>query len=177
LHNTAKLITLSGSDPDVPVLKLTYTIVAEPTHGSLSGFNPFSNGVTYTPTTGFHGTDSFTFTVSNGVNTSTAAKVTLNVGVGKPTANAQTVSVPHNTATLITLTGSDADTPALTLTFAIGTSPVHGTLSGFNAAKGTVTYTPAANYVGTDSFTFTVSNGTNTSAPASVTLHVASGGA
>jgi hypothetical protein len=176
IHNTAKAITLSGTDPDVPVLPLTYTIVGSPANGTLSGFNPFSNKVTYTPNAGFHGTDSFTFTVSNGTNTSAAAKVTLTVGVGKPVAIAQSVSVPHNTATVITLTGTDADTPALALTFAIAASPTHGTLSGFNAATGKVTYTPDANYVGTDSFTFTVSNGTNVSAPATVTLHVASGG-
>ena len=142
-----------------------------------SGFNPFSNGVTYTPTTNYHGTDSFTFTVSNGTNTSAPATVTLNVAVGTPTAIAQTVAVVHNTSKSITLTGADADNPALPLKFVIATAPANGKLTGFNSSTGAVTYTPNANYTGADSFTFQVSNGTNTSTAAKVTINVSGPGA
>jgi len=175
-HNTAKVITLAGTDPDVPALPLTYTIVTSPAHGMLSGFNPFSPLVTYTPSANYHGADSFTFTVSNGTNTSAPAKVSLTVAVGVPVANAQSVTVIFNTRKAFTLTGSDADTPTLPLTFAIGTSPTHGTLSGLNAATGAVTYTPDTGYLGTDSFTFTVSNGTNRSTAARVSITVSEGG-
>jgi Tol biopolymer transport system component len=48
--------------------------------------------------------------------------------------------------------------------------PQHGTLSG---TPPTVTYTPPANYNGPDSFTYTVSDGVVTSAPATVTLSIA----
>src|SRR5204863_153678 len=48
--------------------------------------------------------------------------------------------------------------------------PAHGTLT-FNS-DGTFTYTPTNNYHGADSFTFTASDGTNTSAPATVSLTV-----
>ncbi len=174
-HNTAKAITLTGSDPNSPPRSLTYAIATNPTNGTLSGFNAATGSVTYTPTAGYHGSDTFTFTVNNGVLTSSAATVTLTVAVGTPTANGQSVSVAHNTAKAITLTGSDADVPALTLTYAIASNPTHGTLSGFNASTGSVTYTPTTGYHGTDSFTFTVSNGTNTSSPATVTLNVAAG--
>ena len=174
-HNTAKAITLTGSDPDSPALPLTYAIVASPTHGTLSGLNAATGAVTYTPTNNFQGKDSFTFTVSNGANTSAPATVTINVAPGVPTANAQTVAVAHNTAASITLTGSDADSPALPLTFAIVTQPAHGTLSGLNPTTGAVTYTPANNFQGKDSFTFKVSNGINTSTAATVTLNVAPG--
>jgi len=52
----------------------------------------------------------------------------------------------------------------------VATQPAHGSLivSGPN-----VTYTPFAGFSGTDTFTFTVFNGTNTSSPATVTLDVA----
>ena len=59
--NTAKAITLAGSD--VENSALTYTIVTQPAHGTLSGTAP---NVTYTPTTGYSGADSFTFRVSDG---------------------------------------------------------------------------------------------------------------
>jgi hypothetical protein len=165
--NTATAITLTGSDSeDNPPLSLTYSIGASPAHGTLSGTAP---NVTYTPTTGYHGSDSFTFTVSNGQNTSAPATITLTVAAGVPTANAQSVSTNENTAKAITLTGSDPDVPPLSLTYSIVTPPAHGTLSG---TAPNVTYTPNAGYYGSDSFTFTVSNGINTSAAATVSLTV-----
>jgi hypothetical protein len=169
--NTTQPITLTGSDPDVPTLTLTYLVGTNPAHGTLSGTAP---NLTYTPNAGFHGADSFTFTVSNGTNTSTAATVTLNVATGTPTANAQSASVNENSSVNLTLTGSDPDVPALPLTFAIvsGQGPAHGSITNFNPATGTLTYTPNANYSGPDSFQFTVSNGTNTSAAATVSLTV-----
>ena len=56
----AKLITLEGVTPGNG--PLTYAIVEEPAHGTLSGTPP---SVTYTPSDGYQGTDRFTFTVSS----------------------------------------------------------------------------------------------------------------
>jgi len=56
----AKLITLKGDTPGNG--PLTYAIVEEPAHGTLSGTPP---SVTYTPADGYQGTDRFTFTVSS----------------------------------------------------------------------------------------------------------------
>jgi hypothetical protein len=175
LHNTSTKITLKGSDPDSPALPLKFAVAANPTHGTLSGLNTATGAVTYTPSANFQGTDTFTFTVSNGTNTSAAATVTLKVSAGTPTAIAKTVTVVLNTKTTITLTGTDPDSPALPLTFSIATKPTHGVLGTLNAATGVVTYTPDAGYKGTDSFTFTVSNGINKSAPATITLDVDGG--
>jgi Bacterial Ig domain/Dockerin type I domain len=165
--NTAQAITLTGSDPDVPPLALTYS-TSTASHGVLSGTAP---NLTYTPNAGYHGADSFTFTVSNGSNTSTPATVSIAVGVGTPTANAQSANVAFNTATPITLTGSDPDVPPLTLTYA-ATAAAHGVVSG---SAPNLTYTPNAGYQGADSFTFTVNNGFNTSTPATVSIVVGIG--
>lgn len=86
---------------------------------------------------------------------------------GEPTANAQSVTTDEDTATAITLTGSDPEGDALT--YAVTRGPSHGTLSG---TAPNLTYTPNANYNGADSFEFTVSDGTNTSAPATVSINV-----
>jgi PKD repeat protein len=88
-----------------------------------------------------------------------------------PVANAQSVSTAKNTAKVITLTGSDAE--GSTLTYALAYRPSHGTLGSVSAA-GVVTYTPGRGYVGTDSFTFTVNDGSLTSAPATVSVTVGS---
>ena len=71
----------------------------------------------------------------------------------------------------MTLGGSDPDIPALPLSY-IYQQPSHGTVTG---TAPNVSYTPTANYQGSDSFTFTASNGTNTSIAASVSLTVAAG--
>ena len=173
--NSVQALTLAATDPDNPALTLTFALGASPAHGALSGFNAATGAVTYTPTTGYTGLDTFTFTASNGTNTSTAATVSLTVATGVPTATAQTVAVTFATAKSITVAGTDPDVPAKTLTFTLGTSPTHGALSGFNSTTGDVTYTPTTGYYGADSFTFTASNDTNTSAAATVTLNVAPG--
>ncbi|HLX62502.1 MAG TPA: Ig-like domain-containing protein [Planctomycetota bacterium] len=89
-----------------------------------------------------------------------------------PLANAQTLSTVENTPLPITLTGSNGNT------FAIATQPANGALSGFVASTGAVTYTPTTGFSGSDSFTFTITNGTKVSPPATISINVlGSGGA
>lgn len=71
-YGIARTITLAGTDADGD--NLTYSVVTSPSHGSLSGTSP---NLTYTPTTGYSGSDSFTFKVSDGTDTSEAAKVSV----------------------------------------------------------------------------------------------------
>lgn len=90
-----------------------------------------------------------------------------------PVANAQSVSTVKNTAKAITLTASDANGDPLT--YIIVSNPAHGALSGTGASR---TYTPAANYVGSDSFTFKANDGHGDSNVATVSITVTdSGGA
>jgi hypothetical protein len=84
-----------------------------------------------------------------------------------PVANPQNISTPQNTSRPLTLTGSDPDGDALT--FSIVTSPAHGTLSG---SPPSVTYAPALDYVGPDSFTFKANDGKVDSAVATVNITV-----
>jgi hypothetical protein len=71
-------------------------------------------------------------------------------------------------AVAITLTGVEAS--ALPLTFAVVDPPLGGELAGEPPA---LTYTPAADFSGTDSFTFVASNGVSTSRPAQVVIEIA----
>ena len=91
------------------------------------------------------------------------------VAAATPTATPQSVTTSQGTPASITLTGSDPNNRALT--YAVVTAPAHGTLSG---TAPSLTYTPTAGYTGPDSFTFTASNGAETSAPATVSLTVGS---
>jgi uncharacterized repeat protein (TIGR03803 family) len=86
----------------------------------------------------------------------------------KPTtlvANAQAVTTTEEVAKAITLSGSGGSP----LTYNIVLQPKNGKITGTGAAR---TYTPNPNFSGTDSFTFVVSMGCVSSAPATVTITV-----
>jgi hypothetical protein len=84
-----------------------------------------------------------------------------------PSGHAQSVSTAEDTALPLVLSGFDPEDGALT--FSIASPPAHGTVSGIASAP---TYQPSANYNGPDSFTFRVSDGQATSAPATVSIAV-----
>ncbi|HEX2687875.1 MAG TPA: Ig-like domain-containing protein [Kofleriaceae bacterium] len=165
VKDTSLPLTLQAGDADGD--PLTFTIVTQPRNGTLSGTAP---NLVYAPALGFIGTDSLGFTVSDGRLTSPNATVTFNVAAMNhaPMATPQAVPATEDTSMTITLAGVDPDGD--TLSFQVQ-SPAHGTVVGFGA---TWTYTPAANYHGSDSFTFTVRDATLTSPSATVTIDVAS---
>ena len=68
---------------------------------------------------------------------------------------------------VITLTGSDPDGD--TLAYALAATTTHGTLGGIAPE---LTYTPDAGFTGDDGFTFTVSDGSAESQPATVLITV-----
>jgi len=69
-------VTLSGADTNIPAAPLTYTITTGPAHGTLSGTAP---NLTYTPATGYFGSDSFQYKVNNGTSDSAIATVSITV--------------------------------------------------------------------------------------------------
>ncbi len=156
-----------GNDTDVENNALTATLVAGPSHGTLS-FNA-DGGFVYTPASNYQGADSFTYKANDGAVDSTTVTVSLAVTAinDTPVAQAQSLTTPEDTALAITLTATDADGD--TLSYTVQGAPTHGTLSGSGA---NLTYTPAANYFGADSFTFVANDGTVDSATATITLDV-----
>src|SRR5439155_1687155 len=55
-EDMAKAITLGGSDVDGDTL--SFAIVGNPAHGTLTGLNPTTGAVTYNPTANYNGADS-----------------------------------------------------------------------------------------------------------------------
>ena len=164
--------TLTASDND-PTDTLTYSIVGTPTHGTISGFDASTGAYTYTPAANYFGSDSFTFKVTDGTVDSNTATISITVNSlnDTPTANADLFSVDEDDFFNGTLTGSDIDVGDV-LTYAIGTGPAHGVISNFDPATGDYTYTPTIGYDGPDLFTFTVNDGTATSAEATINITV-----
>jgi DNA/RNA endonuclease G (NUC1) len=160
----------TDSDGGTPTLES----VGGATNGSVS---IVSGAAVFTPNANYHGTGSFTYVVSDGQGGTDTGDVTVTINAvnDAPTANPQSVQTDEDTAKSITLTASDVETPSGSLVYNVTAGPSHGTLSG---TAPNLTYTPAANYNGPDSFTFTVtdtgdgSSGALTSAPATVSITV-----
>jgi hypothetical protein len=163
-EDTTKIIVLAATDADND--SLTYTIVSNPTKGTLIGTPP---NLTYLPNTNAVGSDTFTFKANDGAEDSILATVTVTVTPvnDAPAANASTVSGSEDSVITVTLNVVDPDGDQLTYT--VFTQPSHGTLGGTPPA---LTYTPEANFSGSDSIQFKVSDGAAESSIATVTLAV-----
>ncbi len=149
-QDIAKAINLVATDPDGD--SLTYQIVTQPVHGTLSGTPPI---LTYTPAIGYSGSDSFTFKADDAKLESNTATVSIVIRINHlPVAQNQCVTTDQGTAKAISLSATDIDNDPLTYT--IVAQPAHGTLSG---TLPYVTYIPSDQYFGRDSFTFKVNDG------------------
>lgn len=162
-----------ANDTDVDADALSAVLVSGPAHGTLT-LHPDGSFI-YTPAADYAGTDSFTYRATDGTVLSDPTTVSLTVTpeddapAGQPdayTATEDTVlSVPAPG-----VLGNDTDADGNALMAELVSGPSHGTIT--LDADGSFTYTPAADYAGTDSFTYRATDGTLFSAPATVTLTV-----
>ncbi|MGW0162691.1 Ig-like domain-containing protein [Mycobacterium sp. NPDC003323] len=145
-----------------------YALDTQATHGRVT-VNA-DGSWTYTPDADFHGTDSFTFTVSDAAGTSTPAQVTLTVTpvYDPPAGNPAAASgdEDRDISGQLTAAGGEADD----MTFTLDSSPAHGSVT--IDPSGTWTYTPDPDFHGADSFTYTVDDGRAISDPVTVTVTI-----
>src|SRR6476620_8417994 len=172
-RDTAASINLGATDKDGDTL--TYSLTSSPKQGSISSFDKNTGTVVYTPKSGYTGNDGFTFTANDKSSTSNSAKVSISVNPATPVntppvAKAQSVTTNRDTAASIYLDATDKDGDSLT--YSLGTSPNHGSLSSFDKNTGTVVYTPKSGYTGNDGFTFTANDKSSTSNSAKVSISV-----
>ncbi|RNM05153.1 tandem-95 repeat protein, partial [Dickeya undicola] len=141
------------------------TSYSTPSHGTVV-IDSTGNAV-YTPTSGYLGNDSFTYTVtSNGTTETTTVTIHINT---PPVANPDTATTPEDTSVTVNVLANDTDADCNTLTVT-SASAGHGTV--VINANGTLTYTPAANYNGSDTITYKISDGLGASATGTVTVTV-----
>jgi hypothetical protein len=161
-EDTALSIVLNASDVDNDALSWSFT---PPAHGSISGSG---NNVVYEPALNYYGPDSFTFSVNDHNGGVATATVSINVTPvnDPPTVNAQSLTTDEDTALSILLSGSDIENDVLSWSY---TQPAHGTVSG---SGNNLTYQPAADYNGPDSFSFTADDGNGGTATATVNITV-----
>ena len=157
---------LDASDVDGDTL--TYSVTTQPALGGAT-IDSATGVFTYVPNPDINGTDSFGVEVTDGTLTAGATvSVTVTPAPDAPVAQDAVVSTAEDTQIDGALLASDADGDALSF------SPVTGAANGTVdiLSDGTFTYTPAADFNGTDSFTFRAFDGGLYSEPATVTINV-----
>ena len=169
--------TLTAANPDCRNALLRFSIATPPTKGTITALNSTNGTYTYQATPGQTGADSFTFLVANyGVSAGSTSLVPGTVAVmiqnTPPTASSTNFLVTENLAFTNSLPATDPDQPAQPLTFTITGNGSRGTATLLDASTGEFVYTPLSNRFGFDSFTFQVSDGIVTSAPATVTINL-----
>ncbi|WP_167468688.1 putative Ig domain-containing protein [Janthinobacterium lividum] len=157
----------------------TATSVAIASGASHGTATASGTSITYTPTAGYGGPDSFTYTATNIVGTSAPATVTITVGVATVTVVETSVSgATVGTAYSQTLTAAGGTSP-YTYTISAGALPAGlslssgGILSGTPTAAGTFNFTVRAQdsstgsgpYAGTQAYSLTVAAPTISVAP------------
>ncbi|MDF1734312.1 MAG: tandem-95 repeat protein [Minwuia sp.] len=166
-EDTALLIDVLANDADADGNSLTITAVTQPGNGTVE---IVGNRILFTPNDNYNGPDSFTYTVFDGVDGFDTATVSLTINPvnDAPVAADDAITVVEDTTTVIDVLANDVDIDGDALTVTSATA-LNGTVA-INADS-TLSYTPNGNYHGTDTISYTISDGgLSTSAVVSVTV-------
>lgn len=148
-------IDVLANDSDVDSDTLTVTEVGAATHGTAT-IQP-DGTVLYQPGPTFRNTDSFTYTVSDNEGGTSTGTVTIALGAAAPIAESDEGTVDEDSPVLIPVLANDTDPNGDTLTVITVSDPANGTAAIDN--DGNVVYTPNADFFGTDTFTYDVTDG------------------
>lgn len=175
--NGAGIITVIGHGAIADATIIIFDITTSTTlgTGTADGSGNFDFPATIPVSGGSH-----TIAVSQSVNGCTSSlSNTVIVNAILVIAQDASFSTESNKSVAITMTATSSN--SFLVTFAIVSGPSHGTLSaimqptiGAPTQTAMVTYSPAAEYLGTDSFTFNVTNGSETSNTATITITISS---
>jgi hypothetical protein len=167
-EDTGVIINVLANDVDPDAGTLSVSSISDASNGSVT-LN--GNLVNYVPSTDFFGTDSFTYAISNSSGLTDEAIVTVTVTAvnDDPVANDDFAETEEDQPVSIPVLINDEDVEMQTLVVAAVSDPQNG--SAFVDGE-QVVYSPAQDFFGTDSFTYTVEDGNGGSDVATVTVEV-----
>ena len=145
---------------------------SEPSNGTLS-LDP-DGALTYVPTTGYHGTDSFTYSVQDEYGRDSAGAATVTLQVDLPAAP-QALADSYSTSAETTLTetasgGLLANDTGTGIAISSSSTPVDGSLT-LNS-DGSFTYVPASGGSGIEFFSYTIEDAFGRTSTADVRIDV-----
>lgn len=168
VEDTLVTINVLGNDSDVDGDPLTVTAAS-----ALNGSVVVGAGgsLIYTPNADFAGTDTISYTISDGAGGTASASVSVIVAAvnDAPVAVSDTASTVEDTPVTLSVLANDTDVDGdrLSVTSA---SATNGSVA--IGAGGSLTYTPAADFAGTDTISYTISDGAGGTATGSVAVTV-----
>ncbi|WP_254512907.1 Ig-like domain-containing protein [Anatilimnocola floriformis] len=179
-NSTDNTIDVLGNDLTTPDTNETIkvTAVGQGNHGGTITIVSNGSSIRYTPAPSFVGTETFTYTITDTGGLTDTATVTVTVldGNDPPVANADTATTTEDIATPIFInvlandtTGNDTGE---TLTVQSVTQGSNGGVVAVANNGANVSYKPAANFQGTETFSYTVSDGNGGTSTATVTVTV-----
>ena len=177
-EDSSTIIDVAANDSDIDgtIAANTVTIVTPPSHGT-TAIDALTGAITYAAAADYFGSDSLTYIVQDDAGgSSNIATVTIAVASVNdvPVVADDTAVLIEDSALSINVLGNDSDIDGTVdaSTVTVITAPTNGTAS-MDATTGSITYTPGANFNGSDSLTYTVQdNDGGTSAAATVTITV-----
>jgi uncharacterized protein len=160
-----------GNDTDPNNDELAAVLVSSTTKGTLvlNADGSFS----YAPNANYNGSDSFTYKANDGLFNSNVATVTITVNAvnDAPVAVNDSATIAKNGSGVIFILTNDSDVDGDTLTVSSFTQPAHGTVT-YSTKNKNFRYTPTRGFSGTDTFSYTISDGHGGTATATVTITV-----
>ncbi|MEQ1756506.1 MAG: Ig-like domain-containing protein [Micropepsaceae bacterium] len=175
VRNSVKVFDPRVNDSDPGNDPITIFSTSTPLHGTATVIE--GSWINYAPTTGYYGTDSFTYTIhdSDGGASTATVSVAISYGSSPPVANNDSKTTAFSTAFTFDPRTNDSDPDGGPLTITAKTNGTKGVVT-INAGA-SVTYTPNTGVSGADSFTYTITDadGLTATATVSVTIDVAAG--
>jgi outer membrane protein OmpA-like peptidoglycan-associated protein len=164
--NNALDVLANDSDPDGD--PLTIVSVGMPAHGTAT---IAAGRILYTPLTGYTGSDAFTYTISDphGLTASANVAITVTAINHPPIANPDYAFAKFNTPVTIPVLANDSDPDGDPLTITSFTQPSHGTVT--RGPDNTLIYTANQNFIGSDGFQYTITDGRGGFASTIVTVY------
>ena len=163
-------VLTNDTDADNDTLSVTAATLTTANGGAV---NLLADGsFTYTPAADFNGSDSFTYTVLDGQGANDIGTVTLNVAAVNdvPLAVDDSATTNEDTAITINVIGNDSDIDGDALNVTAVSGAVNG--SAIINADNTITYTPNANFNGTETLAYTVDDGNGGATTANVNITI-----
>ena len=156
----------NDSDPDGDVI--TVSAVNQGAHGSVT---KTATSITYTPDQDWTGIDSFSYSITDGRGGTATAAVVITVKPlnDLPTARDDSISTLEGAAVEVAVLANDSDVDGDPLAVATITQGSRGVTT---TDGNTVTYSPSPGWSGTDSFTYTITDGHGGSDEAKVLVYV-----
>ncbi|MBV6520335.1 MAG: hypothetical protein MNPFHGCM_00440 [Gemmatimonadaceae bacterium] len=165
-------IQVLANDTDVENDSLFVSAVTTPSHGSVTVTGAGST-VTYVPNADFSGSDVFSYTVSDAAGGVSSADVSVTVSPvnDTPQASDDAATTAEDVGVYVPVLANDSDADGDVLTILSISAAIHG--AAVQNGSG-IDYTPEADFNGTDTFSYVVSDGVGGEATGTVTVTVTS---